>query len=56
LKKQGRYEELREALDVILSTEDQMMMKLLGLDEVIHKAKTASEQQTRQLSKSDEAI
>ena len=45
LKKQGRYEELKEALTIILSTEQQQMLQLLGLDEVIHKARSATEMQ-----------
>ena len=43
VKKKGNYAELEEALNIILSTEDQQMLQLLGLDEVIHKAKTTAE-------------
>ena len=38
LKRQGKYEEFKEALTVILSAEEQQMLQLLGLDEVIKKA------------------
>jgi hypothetical protein len=43
LKRQGKYKEFEEALTVILSTEEQQMLQLLGLDEVIKKAKESAE-------------
>ena len=43
LKKQGKYEEFAESLKIILTTEDQQMLELLGLDDVIRKAKESAE-------------
>ena len=43
LKKQGKYEEFAESLKIILTTEDQQMFELLGLDDVIQKAKDSAE-------------
>jgi hypothetical protein len=42
LKRQGKYEEFKEALTIILSAEEQQMLQLLGLDEVIKKTQAAS--------------
>jgi hypothetical protein len=46
LKKQGRYDEFKETLDIILTAEDQEMIQLIGMDEVIRRAKTGPEGQT----------
>jgi hypothetical protein len=43
LKKQGKYEEFAESLKIILTTEDQQMLELLGLNDVIRKAKESAE-------------
>ena len=43
LKKDGKYKEYKEQLDIILSKEDQQMLQLLGLDEVIKKAKNTAQ-------------
>lgn len=43
LKKQGKFEEFAESLKIILTTEDEQMLELLGLDDVIQKAKDSAE-------------
>lgn len=39
LKAQGRYREFEEQLNIILTTEDQQMLQLLGLDEMLSRLK-----------------
>jgi len=41
LKKAGKYQEFEDQLKIILSTEDQKMLELIGLDEIIKKAQKA---------------
>jgi hypothetical protein len=46
LKKNGKYKEFEEALNIIITTEDEQMLQLLGLVVVMRKANTKAEGQT----------
>ena len=45
LKRQGKFKEFEEALNVILTNEDEQMLRLMGLDEVMKKAQSAAQRQ-----------